>query len=374
MSSAKDILDSGRAVSVESIIPQSWRIRSTNMNDESAIFGGADKLESCIRRIIHEGHHRIYVVTTCMPGIIGDDAGAVISRLSREYPDVSIVLIDADGNMTGDFDSGYLNAARVMLEEAEVSEHVPGHINLIAERYFFKSGRFDDRSAIRVLSQFGLHVDCRFLYASDSDSIRRMRSAELNLIVSEDPVSKKISKYMMEKGFPVWNTPLPTTPSEYVKFSFELAKHTGRDYMAVAEKVKDAYRACICFVKPVLQGRRVLIVDRFMNDIEWLVELVTDLGMDLLRLGIGPSNTSRPKTHLKEGVMVSDYDYPEFARDIRLMKPDLIIMDSDLMHIDGIRILKFGRLLPGIDHLTEYAERMRDAMIAPAEEGWRSAL
>ncbi len=372
MSSAKDILDAGRIGNVEPMIPQSWRIRSTDMDDESAIFGGADKLESCIRGIIDEGHRRIYVVTTCMPGIIGDDAGAVIARVCRELPDVSISLIDAVGNMTGDFDSGYLNAACKMLEEAEGDTvSIPGHVNLIAERYFFKSGRFDDGSAARVLSQFGLQVDCRFLYASDSDSILGMRSAELNLIVSDDPVSRMISKHMVEKGFPVWNTSLPTSPSEYTKFALELGRFTGRDYSAVAEDVGKMYHECTSRIKPILHGRRVLIVDKFIHDIDWLIELVADLGMDLLRIGIGPSNPSRPSTHLENDVMLVDYDIQKLMQDVRQMEPDLIIIDSDLIHLDSVRTLKFGRQMPGIDHLTEYAERMRDAMIAPAEEGWR---
>ena len=83
------------------MVPDSKRVHSTDLDEYSSIFGGEKKLESMLRELAENGIKNIGVVTTCVPGIIGDNVQDVCNRVSRDYPDVTIVPAIVDGILNG---------------------------------------------------------------------------------------------------------------------------------------------------------------------------------------------------------------------------------------------------------------------------------
>lgn len=105
MSSARNVSDiKKRSNYLNNFKPQSMRIVSTDMDDTVSVFGGGGLLEQKIRDIILEGYNKIFVITSCLSGIIGDNVIDVVNAISNEYPHIYFRVVEADGNILGDWE------------------------------------------------------------------------------------------------------------------------------------------------------------------------------------------------------------------------------------------------------------------------------
>ncbi len=374
MSIAKDLADCHRQNIEPGFVPQSKRIVGSDLDDMMTIYGGLNNLEEAVEKAICDGFRNIFVVTTCVPGIIGDDCAALLSRLSAKHNEVSIRLVNSYGNMTGDFNRGFVDSAKMLLEFVDSSiEPKRDTVNILAERYFFKSGNISDDASVRMLERFGLKVNSRFLYRSNLDSIRQMRGASINFIVDNDNVTAELADILNEMGMYVGPTPLPVGIHAMREFAEFIGKWTGDADKAseVYRSEYDRYRNEIDESRRILRGRRVILVDMYLQGIEWMLELLQDLGTKIVRLGLGHSVNEPELSYCERDVIRRSYTVSELVYDIKTLEPDLVIVDSGLMGVGMVPQVRFNRPCPGIDGVLEYAMRIRDAVIGPAVEGWR---
>ncbi|MCL2032006.1 MAG: AAA family ATPase [Methanomassiliicoccaceae archaeon] len=359
---------------------QSMRIVSTDMDDTISVFGGAGLLEEKIRNMILEGHKSIFVVTSCVSGIIGDNAIDVVNAISNENPDVYFRVVEADGNILGEWEVGFAESANALLDMVDDTlEPREDTVNILAERYLFRQGEDTENEVYDLFRPYGIKINCRFMYESSMDSIRNFRLGKTNYIIDNDRSSMKIAKLVSSKlNVPVDTEPLPIGIREHGRFSEKIGKELGMQEKAtaIAAEEENRYSLEISKIRPKLEGKKVLIEDRFTQNIDWLVELVSDLGMEVLAVGIGPTHhwkekRAEPKS-LPKGVPIKhDYLLEDLLADVESFSPDIVLTDSGLMELDGIRSAMYSRPAPGINSVLRFGRKMGDLVSVPATEGWR---
>ena len=80
---------------------------STEMTEDDMVFGGTDKLLDAVSKIreMNPRPAAIIVVSSCPSGIIGDD---IEKAKAMSSPDMPVLTLKADGNLTGDYLQGML--------------------------------------------------------------------------------------------------------------------------------------------------------------------------------------------------------------------------------------------------------------------------
>ncbi|NLI74372.1 MAG: AAA family ATPase [Euryarchaeota archaeon] len=366
------------------IEPTSSKIYCTEMDERASIFGGIDVLEKLVIEKIDEGHKIIFIITTCVSGIIGDDVESLVERIEVSYPEVIVKIVESDGNITGEWDQGYLDAVKEIVELID-SEILPdkNYVNIVGELEFIIQNNDKNFTEIQsMLDRLGVNINCRFLYECDVDSVIGFKRGSLNLLAKGDLLTHSI-KNILEKdvGAIFFDLPLPMGFQETEKWIRELAEHiekvdAGR---ALTEELRIEYNKGIADVKPWMKDRKIIIMDRFSYNIGWLLDLLQDLGSNIIKVGIGPrrfyelqsDDDAIASFHNEKISFQYDYTMEDLKRDVALTKPDLILTDHRIPLIDDVRHDIIHRPSIGIRGSIDLAKRWANIIRLPLKEGWK---
>lgn len=359
-------------------VPPGDNLRCTMMDDSASIFGGNSFLEWSLENTIGEGFHRVAVVTTCMPGIIGDDCMSTVDSVSFRNPGANVSLVAVDGDIEGDFTDGFMMAAAGMTEWMDTSlEPEEGLVNLIGTTFHDLHSREGESDLHDVLSPFGLRVNCRFLDETTSDRIEGFCRGSTDIMVSDTRSSRDLMSLVTEQtGREPFASPLPVGLREHLGWLEAMGRATGLRDVADAEvdAAVTAYTDCVSRMGERFEGRRVIVTTRLSSNVDWLVDLLDDLGAETVRIGFAPSSrkaggkaVSRHMTRVTEG-----YTDDDLERDIREQCPDVVIADSSRPPSDGVRVARLGRTGVGYRSTIRYAMYLDAMMRVPWREGWRA--
>lgn len=131
---------------------------STNLKDSDVIHGGAEKLRDAILEADKRYNPKaIFIFSSCVSGIIGEDVDAIISQTQNETS-ATIIPVYCDGFKSKVWASGYdgsfQGALNYLISEPE--EKRENLVNVINPITF---GRVDELEVERLLNQLGLEVN-----------------------------------------------------------------------------------------------------------------------------------------------------------------------------------------------------------------------
>lgn len=138
--------------------PQTGKWISTNLTDSDAIHGGAEKLtEAIIEADKRYNPKAIFIFSSCVSGIIGEDIDAVIGQTQKDISE-PIIPVYCDGFKSKVWASGYDGSFQGALnflikEPIEKSENLVNVINPIT------FGRTDEIEVERLLNQLGFEAN-----------------------------------------------------------------------------------------------------------------------------------------------------------------------------------------------------------------------
>lgn len=351
-------------------------LRCTEMDDASSIFGGLPELERCLRSTVAEGFSDIAVVTTCMPGITGDDCMTVIDRISEENPDVRIRYVPADGDVAGDYTDGFMLGARRVADMIDISvEPQPGYVNLIGTSFFDVHSREQNDNLKHVLALFDLKENCRFMDETTSENVRMYMRAPFDIMMSNTMTSKELSSILRERtGRSPIASALPVGPREYADWLRTIGTLTGKPDVAEKEirESERLYDEFIASRRPRFEGKRMLISTKLSFNIDWLIDMLDDLGADIVRIGFARSSRKDGSKAVSEHAdrIVEDYCDDMLVEDLAKFDPDLVI--CDISRGENRRYARLSKVGIGVRPVLRYAEYLENMMRLPPVEGWRS--
>ncbi len=357
-------------------VPQ---IQCSDMDEHTVIFGGNGALEEAVRRAAAASPGLLCVVTTCASGIIGDDARLVVKALQGDNGAAPILLFPADGDLTGDYMQGVLDAMRTVAEELIDPTIQPEDdtVNVVAEKNLAVNTEANFEVLRELLGRLGIRVNCRFIRRTSTEEIARFRRARLNLLATDDAFGLVVRELFMDRFDSAFATnPFPLGFQATVEWLLEIAGHFDRigSAEAIIEQHRTAYQAMVARLRPELEGKRVFIAAQ-NHRIDWVLETALDLGMHIVKVGILESIWDDSFLSRYEGRVPMVYPYPRDRRDedIRALHPDLVLVNypwrsiPESVRCDQISVCPDMGFFTGIAAATRWARLLR----APVREGWR---
>jgi nitrogenase molybdenum-iron protein alpha/beta subunit len=346
------------------------------MDDAVSIFGGVKYLEKALSDTIAEGHRKIAVITTCMPGIIGDDCISVIDRLMKQNPGVDIQYVPADGDITGEYNDGFMMAVSNLVQDIDLGiAPEEGYVNLVSVSFFDLHTRAHAEELERMLGSFGLKVNCRFLDETCHDDIRNFCRGSMDMLLNDTANNREVYEHIRQRtGRKLFPVPLPVGLYDYEEWLDRIGSCTGKELQAKeeTERVEREYDAFVSAHRPRFEGKRIVILNKLSFNVDWLIDLLLDLGAELPLIAV-QSSARKKKVDLVSrhtDIITQDYDADRFIEDVNGLYPDLII--SDIARPDeGIRFARVGKIGLGVRPTLEYAEYLENIMRLPVEEGWK---
>jgi nitrogenase molybdenum-iron protein alpha chain len=170
---------------------------STNLSETDVINGGETKLEETILKV--DAAYRpasIIVLTTCTPGIIGDDVDEIVARVQKQVA-AKVILSHCEGfktkiSATG-YDAVYHGIARSLDMEREAERKILGdEVQLEKERFeksrtvnvfnVYSTGRTDELELQRLLEALNLKVRF-FPNFAPAEAFQEVTNAALNVSI-----------------------------------------------------------------------------------------------------------------------------------------------------------------------------------------------
>ena len=352
-------------------------LRCTMMDDSSSIFGGTANLERTLTATIEEGYRKIAVVTTCMPGIIGDDVNTAINKTIRENPGRDLHCVPADGNLSGEFNDGFLMAVEKIADFIDLSQEMAkGKVNMIGSSFFDLHSNRHLKELRRLFSTFGLKENCRFIDETTSETVERFCRGQIDMRINDSAVTREMASIIESKtGRKTMPIPLPVGLHDYVEWVREIGKMTGLEKESEKEVrcAEDDYRKFIGEHNNFFRGKKIIILNNPSQNIDWIIDMLIDLEAEICRIGCTPSTrmsvSGRPSRHL--GITTQDYELEHLKRDLIDIGPDLLIGEY-VGHIGAeCRVARIGKVGIGILPAKEYIEYLENIMRLPQKEGWR---
>ncbi len=155
---------------------------STDMKERDVVFGGEKKLAACIDEIVGKYHPpAIFVYSTCVSGMIGDDIIAVCKAASGRHA-TDIIPVESSGFLSGSKVVGYRAAAIALMQLIKPKEGTTikktrklnflGEYNLGGEKWVVE----------RYLREIGIEINVAFTGDSTVAALKQAPGACLNLV------------------------------------------------------------------------------------------------------------------------------------------------------------------------------------------------
>ncbi len=213
----------------------------TSINEKDVVFGGVKKLNSTIENALKVVDADLYVVLTgCIPEIVGDDTGEVVSRFAdSEKP----VIYAPTAGFKGNNFKGHEQVVDAIIDQylKKSDQKEKGLINIWADvpyQDLFWLGNI--RQLEKLISELGLTPNTIFGYKRGIKNIDKIPHAEFNLLVSPWVGLSNMKKMERKLGIPYlhYNT-LPIGATETSKFLREVGKFAGVDEAKVEAVIKE---------------------------------------------------------------------------------------------------------------------------------------
>lgn len=312
---------------------------STDLKEKDIVFGGENKLfETIIELNKLYNPAAIFVYSTCVVGLIGDDLKSVCKK-AQEITKCRVVPVQSEGFRSFNKSLGHRIACDALLDYVigTDSENDQNQIKNENSRYKINIiGEFNvagDLWAIKSLfERIGVEINCSVTGDSRVAQIVKAYNADLNVVQCQ-----KSSNYLaheMEKSYGI--------PS--IKVNFFGIEETSESLRAVAEFFADekmmkkteeliggdvkVLRSKIMGYRKRLEGKRVAVY--VGGNKAWsLIRSFEELGMNVIMTGTQnglPEDYRRIQDAVKDGTLVvDDAGSMELARLLKKYKPDLVV-------------------------------------------------
>jgi nitrogenase molybdenum-iron protein alpha/beta subunit len=195
---------------------------STGLSETDIVFGGEEILAETLRSVCTRDISAVFVLSTCIADMIGDDVDAVCGQ---DYP-VPVIRIPTDGFLGGTFQNGVNNALIALADLAGPSPRGTA-VNIIGEKNLEYEVEENYAEVVRLLTLLGLPAGIRFVHDLPPDDIPALGAAQLNIL--RDPALLPVGEHLrLRFGTPCIPS-FPTGLSDTLAFIGSVAACCGID-------------------------------------------------------------------------------------------------------------------------------------------------
>lgn len=280
---------------------------STDMKEKDVIFGGEKRLAACIDELAEKyDPPAIFVYSTCVVGMIGDDIIAVCREASQAYG-IDVIPVESSGFISGNKVVGYRAAGEALFrlinpKEGEVIEKTRklnflGEYNLGGEKWVVE----------RYLREMGIEINVAMTGDSTVEALKKSPGSCLNLVQCTGSMHWLANRMEEEFGIP------------YIDVNFFGADNTAESLRMIAEFYDDpeitartealiereisAVREVNEKYRKKLAGKRAAIYVGGAFKAFAIIRQLQDLGMDIVLTG---TQTGKKEEYERMGRLLSE--------------------------------------------------------------------
>lgn len=218
---------------------------SSNITEKEVVFGGEGRLREQIESTLELIDGDLFVVMTgCIPSLIGDDVESVVGEFRKKgEPVIYVNSAGFKGNSYFGYELFFEAVAGQLLQKGKKTK---GLVNLLGiVPYLDVFWRGDLNEVKRILEKLGLQVNTIFGDFGGVDNLKKIPSAELNIVLSPW-VGVKTAEILKSKfDTPYIVAPIPSGIKDTTSFVRTVAKQLGIPKKAVdaviAEEEQETY-------------------------------------------------------------------------------------------------------------------------------------
>lgn len=168
------------------------QIVSVVLDQHDVTFGSQEKMDEAFAELVEEYAPKVvYLVTTCVVEVTGDDMDAMAEGYSRQYG-LPVLVVHAENFKTDDHLPGIEHTLDASIRVMK-SQPVQDAVNVLGLRL----GDFTKTEACRILQESGTEVGLTLPGKTSVECLHTAPSAKCNLVVH--PVSLPLAKAMQER-------------------------------------------------------------------------------------------------------------------------------------------------------------------------------
>lgn len=340
--------------------PSDARWFSTDLSEQEVVNGGEARLVDTLRHVDRvTGAEAIFVFTSCVSGIIGDDVEAI---LRREQPGVQarLVPIVCDGFRKPAWGStcnpSYAGLATHLLERRPREASL---VNVVTSLAISAGDEVETRRLLRALGLTPNFIPC----FSTVEDIRRAAGAAVSTSLCHSFGDEFLAGLQTESGIPHVRGVVPQGIASTDRWLLALAAAVGSADRAarLVEREHARMGPALNRLRQTLKGARVF-VGASLARAATLSELAGDLGFELVGLSSFKSSD--------KGYM-ANLQHAEQANIVRRLKPDVHVIRDATMPLSahfGVPVVSLHdarRCAVGYEGVLSFGERMANALANP---------
>lgn len=347
---------------------------STAMDDGIAFAGDAECIARTVTEVAKKGFKTIFIVPTCTPAIMGTDLRRIAGNIKIDGVRIMAVPMDRIflGSKFGCY-SGALECIRDLMDQD--TEIIPDTVNLLSFSGPGMMSKENTAEMEKLLGAAGLRINTVFYKYASTESIKSIPSAQYNIQINDTNLNNRMSKILLDgKECKVLKMPNGIYGiREWISVSCEMTGRTDVIQSSLDEAERE-YRILMESMKEHTHGRSAIFYVRPENDIDWYIDTLIDMGMDVKCIahwkGVAKEDRTRRSRH--SGIKRFDDVSVEELKDlVNKNGADLIISNGPYTGGIGIRWTGFSTNYTGMRGTAYWARKVRNALRIPAEEGWR---
>ena len=345
----------------------SERIFCSDLDDHSSIFGGIKRLEKLILSRIEAGTKVIFVVTTCVPGIIGDDVEGLCERIESAYEGTKITPIEVDGILNGAYYQAHdITMRRLCTLVDKDVRPLNDHVNIIG--YFDTSDkalmRVDDTT--RLIEGIGLKVNCRILDDNLFSEFTQMKKGSIDVMFSYNVYNRQECMILEEEtGIPWFPKALPIgmqETREWIREFGDLMNVPASKTEPLMESFEDDFRRFSEEYGGVFKGLRAVIYCPTATNLNWMFEILDVLGAEVTNI-FSPTNSkwnNSDEVFFEDRKIEKEYDvnFDRLTERLEVIKPDMVLGLDQMLSRVGVPHFNFRHPRPGVRGIIEIAKRI----------------
>lgn len=227
----------------------------TDMDERDTIFGAVGTLEEIVREVYRRYHPKaIFIGTSCVTGIIGEDVDSVVEELGKEIP-VPIAAVHCEGFKSRIWASGFdVSDHAVVTSIVKPPEKKTNKINF---KNFFESAR---KEIIDIFANFDLEPT--FLYQNSTvEELSHLSEAAATVCICGTLGTYLGNALEQKYGVPYIKTINPLGVTGFETWLRAIGKTTGKSGQVEAyiAREREKYLPQIEEIKQELKGIRAVL-------------------------------------------------------------------------------------------------------------------
>lgn len=349
----------------------------TDMREQDIIFGGEKKLAAAIDEITAQHAPKvIFVYSTCVVGVIGDDIDAVCAAAEKKHG-IRVIPVRSTG-FAGNKASGYRAACDAILDligdakppRKRTGLNFLGDFNLAAEQWIVKG----------YLDEIGVKMHTAVTGDASCAGLRKVVRAQFNIVQCAGSMHYLARRIEDAYGISFFSVSFCGV-EDTVRSLREIARTTGdREVIArteklVEKKAKETNEKLESYRRRLAGKRAAIYVGGGFKAIS-LIRQFEDLGIETVLVGTQTGREEEYETIrqiTRDGTVILDDSNPfELERFIREMKADILVggvKERPLAYKLGVAFLDHNHErkhpLSGFEGALNFAKEAADSLLSP---------